>query len=142
MKKCTVCKQEKDILEFHKSALSKDGHFYQCRSCRNSGRDKYYQAHRERRKVVSRYNHLRRTYDITDHEYAMMLEAQQHKCKICGKHELELKRKLDIDHDHRTGKVRGLLCTTCNINPGRFKDDPQLFISAAQYLLLYVRKKD
>ena len=55
-------------------------------------------------------------YGITEDEYTAMLEAQEGRCAICN-----LERKLVIDHDHKTGKVRGLLCKPCNAMLGPFE---------------------
>lgn len=63
-----------------------------------------------------------------------MLLLHDSKCAICG--EKEPKRKtFDIDHDHETGKVIGLLCTRCNMMLGYSKDNPENLISGAKYLL-------
>lgn len=63
-------------------------------------------------------------------------------CKICGEPEKTKKqgtlRRLSIDHDHRTGKVRGLLCYYCNLGLGKFKDNPELLMKA----YLYYKTKD
>ena len=53
-----------------------------------------------------------RRYGITAEEYIQMWKEQGGKCKLCGK---ELDAYLDIDHDHKTGKIRGLLCRGCNL---------------------------
>jgi hypothetical protein len=68
-----------------------------------------------------------------------MAEAQGHKCAICRQPETEMRngivRHLSVDHDHATGKVRGLLCTACNTGIGKFKDDTDLLALAIAYLL-------
>ena len=73
-----------------------------------------------------------RKYDITADEYDEMLGCQDGGCKICGKSFERV--KLAVDHDHNTGKVRGILCENCNRGLGMFKDDPELLKSAVQYL--------
>ena len=63
-----------------------------------------------------------------------MLSAQDSKCKICLT-QLDYGRNgLQVDHDHVTGKVRGLLCASCNLALGGFKDDPKLLKAATEYL--------
>jgi hypothetical protein len=62
-------------------------------------------------------------------------EAQDGKCAICGVHEAYAPRKrLAVDHDHRTGAIRGLLCGNCNVGLGQFKDSPELLAAAIRYL--------
>jgi hypothetical protein len=61
------------------------------------------------------------------------LAAQGGGCAICGRPPTE-SRQLDIDHDHRTGEVRGLVCNPCNQGLGLFRDDPFLIMAAATYV--------
>lgn len=61
-----------------------------------------------------RDKYLRKTYNISLAEYNSMLEWQGHSCAICKTPKSEFKRSLHVDHDHKTGKVRGLLCFYCN----------------------------
>lgn len=73
-----------------------------------------------------------RKYGLTEDEYDFIFEQQGGSCKLCSfKPRI---RNLAIDHDHRTGKVRGLLCNECNLGLGKFKDDPELLKEAAKYL--------
>ncbi len=74
-------------------------------------------------------NRIRRVYNLTPEEYAQLNDAQQGLCAICGAAE-----KLVVDHCHETGRVRGLLCTGCNIGLGRFRDSPHGLRKAAEYL--------
>lgn len=60
------------------------------------------------------------------------LIKQEHKCPICKKSLRETLRC--IDHDHKTGRTRGILCSKCNLGIGHFEDDPGLLESAVQYL--------
>jgi hypothetical protein len=76
-------------------------------------------------------------YGMSLSDYQTLLAAQDHKCLICGvAHRDENGGRLVIDHDHQkdvTG-VRGLLCNTCNLGLGLFKDSPELLKAAAVYL--------
>jgi hypothetical protein len=66
---------------------------------------------------------------------AELREAQDGKCAICGVAEAYAPRKrLAVDHDHRTGAIRGLLCGNCNAGLGQFKDSPELLAAAIRYL--------
>ena len=81
---------------------------------------------------------LRTKFDLTPELYDAMLAAQGGVCAICGTAERECRggrpKYFAIDHDHRTGRVRGLLCHLCNRTLGRMKDRPELFEKAAAYL--------
>jgi hypothetical protein len=74
-----------------------------------------------------------RAYGITEQDYDRMLDEQAGGCYICGgKPE---RRALDIDHDHETGKVRGLLCSNHNRAIGLLGDDPEMLLAAHAYLV-------
>lgn len=82
---------------------------------------------------------LKRSYGITLVEYETMLAAQDGKCAICkGPERTRDKdggpRRMPVDHDHETGKVRGLICTHCNRALGMFKDDIKILKSAIAYV--------
>lgn len=77
---------------------------------------------------------LRRKYAISTYEYNEMFNLQKGCCLICGKHQSELKKALSVDHDHITGKVRGLLCPHCNFAIGLFHDSIENLNSAIIYL--------
>jgi hypothetical protein len=71
-------------------------------------------------------------YGITDDRYQEMVTDQGGRCLICK--EPPSKKSLAVDHCHKTGKVRGLLCHMCNLALGGFKDNPELLKSAIAYL--------
>lgn len=81
---------------------------------------------------MRRNGHLVRKYGITADEYDRRLDEQGGGCKICGK--ILQRVSLAVDHNHKTGKVRGILCENCNRGLGMFKDDPNLLRSAIEYL--------
>lgn len=93
---------------------------------------RYLQRRRDQRRQMS--------YGVTPEQYAVMLEQQQGVCAICRKPETFRQPKtgpiapLAVDHDHETGKVRGLLCHACNVGISRFNDDPAILAAAASYL--------
>jgi hypothetical protein len=78
----------------------------------------------------------RKGIHLTVRRYEAMLEEQDHRCAIetCRKHESEQDRSLAVDHDHKTGRVRGLLCNDCNRAIGLLGDSPDALRSAAEYL--------
>lgn len=93
---------------------------------------KYYM--KNKRKILSRQKRNRPTrYKITIGDYERMVDEQGNRCKLCGNEPKEGK-KLVIDHDHRNGKVRGLLCNSCNVGIGLLQDDPALLEKAINYI--------
>ncbi len=80
-------------------------------------------------------------YGLTIEEYDSMFKSQNGVCAICGKPESMTVngkvRRISIDHCHKTGKVRGLLCVECNSAIGKFDDDPNLIQKAIDYLKKY-----
>jgi hypothetical protein len=74
-----------------------------------------------------------KVYGIQPDDYDKMYAAQAGKCAICRR-ATGLTRRLSVDHDHATGKVRGLLCRVCNDMLGHARDDIEFFARAMQYL--------
>lgn len=84
--------------------------------------------------------HIKSTYGISSEEYFKQLEEQKGVCAICGKTPEKHNKRgvyLYADHDHKTGKVRGLLCYFCNIGLGFFRDDISILKEASEYLEYY-----
>lgn len=124
-----------------------------CRPCHKKSRDKWYRENKEailakrdpqkQRENVARYraknperykaNQRKFRYNLSAEQYKDLLEKQNNKCAICPE-----TGKLEIDHDHITGKVRGLLCGRCNRAIGLFRDNPDNTASATIYLKLYL----
>lgn len=74
---------------------------------------------------------LKRAYDMTPHELAALFTEQKGVCAIC--HE-PLTDKYHIDHNHQTGALRGLLCRSCNVGLGFFKDSTSRLLAGVRYL--------
>jgi hypothetical protein len=153
MKICRLCKVEKSFNDFYKQDRNKDGYKTECKSCsynqhkkyRNSGGKEKERLSEEKRKNKDPdkwRNYLyQRTYGITLTDYNTMLENQNHCCKLCGESEKvratnkeRTPRRLAIDHDHNTGKVRGLLCHQCNVVLGQYEKYKDLFPKFQEYL--------
>lgn len=75
---------------------------------------------------------LKLKYGISLDEYNALFLKQGGVCKICGKYQQH--ENLAVDHNHKTGKVRGLLCSSCNKGLGYFKDNPIILKEAIKYL--------
>jgi len=83
----------------------------------------------------SRKKHaLKKKYGLTPEQFGEMLASQGNACAIC-RTAFSDDNNPDIDHCHKTGAVRGLLCHPCNMGLGGFKDDPALLSAAAQWLI-------
>ncbi|WP_113701923.1 endonuclease VII domain-containing protein [Nonomuraea lactucae] len=73
-------------------------------------------------------------YGLTLADYDRMFQAQNGVCAVCRGPQVEFRRFLDVDHCHATGRVRGLLCGTCNAALGAVNDDPELLEALAAYI--------
>lgn len=150
-KTCTKCKVEKEIEKFARRS-GKNRHLRQswCHSCTNksasgapsrspAAQRRYAARHRADNPDSVRDYRLRSKYGITLEQYNEMLARQSGGCAICSTlpsiiHAGETVSSLSVDHDHTTGRVRGLLCHPCNMAIGLFKDNVDRLRSAAAYL--------
>lgn len=141
MKTCTVCKKELDYRNYHRSKQTKDGYGYRCKQCDKKAREAYRTNNLERFAEVSRRKSLKWKYGITPEDYARILEKQNGGCGICGSTENKSaygKNKspsFSVDHCHRTGSVRGLLCNNCNRGLGLLGDT----IEKLELAIIYLR---
>lgn len=79
--------------------------------------------------------HLHASYRITPEQYDAMLVSQNWLCPICRRDMRSLGRKrINVDHDHKTGKIRAVLCKVCNTALGHFKEDAAILQRALDYL--------
>lgn len=88
---------------------------------------------RERNTFHANASQRRSKYGVSPEQYDEMRERQGG-CAVCGAERSVDGRALAVDHDHQTGHVRGLLCSSCNQGIGRFKDNPERLRAAALYL--------
>lgn len=102
--------------------------------CRKCDYQRYKQKEKEYVKQYYKNNYLQNLYNISPEEYDKMLKEQNNCCKICKTSQEKLKVTLAVDHCHKTGKVRGLLCNKCNLALGLLKDDLALLQEAINYL--------
>jgi hypothetical protein len=87
---------------------------------------------RKRSKLSDKKYKLKKRYGLTMEQHEKMHEIQDGKCAICN--EDPYPKKLMVDHCHESSDVRGLLCNTCNLGIGFFKDNKELLQSAINYL--------
>ncbi len=161
MKRCKKCGIEKPRSEFYRASGTRDGLRGDCKSCNlalqherymanpavakarvkqwqqeNADRLNAYRRRRRQDPIVKErewVTYLRRKYGLSIAEYSALLAVQSGLCAICENPPAD-GRRLHVDHDHETGRVRGLLCFTCNNALGDFEDDPGRLRSAIGYL--------
>ena len=81
-------------------------------------------------------------YNLTRAEYDVLFQKQGGACAICKRPEPQLHKALAVDHDHKTGQIRSLLCSKCNMGLGHFQDSPELLQAAIQYLSFHHKDAD
>ncbi|GAA3773619.1 endonuclease VII domain-containing protein [Streptomyces chiangmaiensis] len=113
-KLCRTCGEIKPHSEWHRNATASDGLSTRCKACRA---------------VRGREDHLRRQYGITESERDELIASQGGVCCICLS-----APAAHVDHCHETGRVRGVLCFSCNAALGQFKDRPDVIRRAATYV--------
>jgi hypothetical protein len=134
VKLCSTCGENKDLSLFDRDPRYKSGHRSQCIKCNQTG------------KIRSTLQKNLRKYGLSIEEYEARVDGQGGLCKICRQPETRITRpnakvplkftpRLAVDHDHRTGKIRGLLCHKCNVGLGNFNDNKELLLAAYKYLL-------
>jgi hypothetical protein len=90
----------------------------------------------ERRKFQLKRSLIKKRYGIVYEDYLSMHHEQEYKCKICKRHANEFKKGLVVDHDHKSGKVRALLCTNCN-SQLHVLENKELYDKYMNYLNIY-----
>lgn len=127
MKTCCVCKIELLLTDFHLDKKSKDGHVSRCKECTKKYTREWYRncAHKIRYRAVQ--------LGLDPDEIEAYFNAHDGACEICGRQPRN-GYQLSIDHDHATGKFRGLLCNQCNTGLGQFQDSPGVLTNAIAYL--------
>lgn len=154
---CSFCKIEKNRNEF--TACQLKFKYPKCKLCiKTHGkvvRDKYKKEYYEKKKIYINQNReeyrkkgrkclLKIQYKMTLEQYDELLKIQNHLCYICKNPESSIDKRynktrdLSVDHCHKTGKIRGLLCDKCNRGLGYFKDSIENLESAIQYLKLNI----
>lgn len=147
MKTCTHCKKEKGIEMFFKDKQKKSGYSPVCKECKTQNnkkwaknnpekvtlvKDKWLSNNKEYRQIISLRSHLKRKYGLTIEQYEFLVEKQNGVCAICKKEDTI--GRLSVDHCHKTGKIRGLLCRNCNSMLGLAKESSILLRAGIDYL--------
>ena len=137
MKICYKCKKEQPLNLFHKQKAGKYGVTSICKICKKEEYKEYGALYRKKNPYDPRKdknNKLKYAYGITIEIYEEILEKQNWVCAICGTDGNEKKYNFHVDHCHKTGKVRGLLCSNCNSGIGNLRDSVDLLEKSIEYL--------
>lgn len=148
--------REKGLRHYFTGLACKRGHVSEritinqtCRDCVLENRKRYYHSDLPSRRFKSRQYYgantarilasghkskLKSRYGLTVSDFENMMANQNGRCAICKKQD---KRRLCLDHCHKTGRPRMLLCNSCNVGLGAFKDTPELLIAATNYLNVF-----
>lgn len=129
---CTLCKELKSTSEFFKR---KNSFQAQCKVCQTQRRRDF--ASLSHNKLKRRDRKLK-SLNLSTEAVEALSEALGHRCQICGTRP----KKLNVDHCHATNKFRGLLCRTCNLGLGHFRDDVGRLRCAMLYLLQFLGEND
>ncbi len=92
--------------------------------------------YKEKEKILKRRYKLKK-YGLTIEDYANLIKKQNYSCAICNTNINQLKEKLGVDHNHVTGKTRGLLCFPCNSAMGLLKENKNTLIKMLEYIKEY-----
>jgi nitrate/TMAO reductase-like tetraheme cytochrome c subunit len=153
---CRLCEKDKPLSEYTKTKHNKSGIMARCKTCvneyqavgrhQNPGRGtKYDQRWRESLPEAEKWRlYLLSRHRLTPEQYDAMLKAQGGGCAICGHKDAgdSHQRQIHVDHNHETGKIRGLLCGRCNRGLGLFTDDLGKLAAASSYLLQHTNVLD
>ena len=152
-KKCSKCKKLKGLNEFYRNKANKDGHTSWCKVCYVKRNDEMYKNNsvykektlKQKRehakkcydKEKERLRRLKKEYGLTITDFIKMLVSQRSVCKICGKPETAKDKNgcirwLAVDHCHVTGKIRGLLCASCNIRLFWLESSHKIWVNKAK----------
>ena len=112
---CRGCRTIKPHSAWSRNSHASDGLQTRCKECKRAS---------------GRRDHLRKSYGLTESEVVEILTSQDGLCAIC-----QSAPAIHIDHDHRTGAVRGMLCFRCNAALGQLGDSPDVLVRATRYLL-------
>lgn len=129
---CPKCKSLKALSDFCIRRSSKDGRDYQCKACKAINFKNWVGSI-----DIKNYNrkvNLRRLFGISIEQWEEIYSRQGGKCAICTNTTCVSGRRLNVDHDHVTNEIRGLLCDLCNRSLGLMRDSPTLLRNAINYL--------
>lgn len=138
LKFCHMCKAELPLNRYPKNKAKWDGLHTSCKDC--SARD----IKNRRKKDPDRFKgyDLKRNFGITLEQKSQMLVSQDNKCAACGSSEPGGQYNTwSVDHNHKTDKIRGLLCTSCNLTLGNAGEDIHRLVALTAYLTKHLERQ-
>ncbi len=129
-KNCPKCANVKHIGDFYNQRNTKDGKTIWCKSCTGANSKRWKMANPDKFKDSK----LRARFGISLEQYNAMFAEQLGRCNICERHQTEFRLSLAVDHCHKTGVVRSLLCGSCNTMIGNAGEKPGVLRKAAEYI--------
>ena len=138
-KTCTKCGESKDLDEFYVHPLTRDRRQSRCKRCQNRDSAERYRNTSIETRAKRIATIKARKYGMTLDELRSIIDAHDENCDLCGKPDTTHRkrtwtRQLTLDHDHETGRFRGLLCSPCNLALGNANNDPALLRRMADYI--------
>lgn len=134
MKICPRCKINKANSSFHKNRAKANGLHSYCKDCNRVRQLVWEQKNRQKAGDNQRRYTLKKIFGITPEIYEELLQKQNENCAICQRHYTHFNKRLAVDHCHKTGLIRGLLCLYCNRGLAAYHDKADYFRRAAGYL--------
>ena len=156
LKRCSCCKNSKPYSDFYRNKNMRDGFANYCKDCllssnkkwkeRNPGAvvetaKRYFEKHKEkiRQRVrdkhikdpsIRKFASIKKNYGLSRRDYESILEWQGGGCAFCKRNDIQM----HVDHDHSTGRVRGILCHLCNTGLGLFRENTDVMNRAICYV--------
>lgn len=124
MLSCSKCKVEKPLSDFSKDSSKKRGYCSQCKSCKSEASNRWYHRVKDSEDWKTRVRRYRVKFN-----YGIALESVPKNCQVCGS-----TKKICVDHDHKTNRVRGFLCDNCNKALGFVNDDTNVLMELIRYV--------
>jgi hypothetical protein len=138
MRTCKICNEAKPLTEFYQTVRNGEPYGYhgKCKSCYVKKQQENYDP------IKKRDENLKRVYGIGIEEYNTLLEKQNNRCAICESTDPKGRKSgrvggvdvFYVDHDHKTGNVRGLLCNICNRTMGYIGENSNVLEEMIKYL--------
>lgn len=127
---CINCTTEKPLKEFHRSKYGELGRSVKCGECAKAYANKKSKGRKYERKGYQ----LKIRYGISLETFRALLQTQENSCAVCRVELSAESRSAVVDHCHKTGRIRGILCRQCNTGLGHMKDSRKVLTLAAAYL--------